>query len=140
MIKSLAHPLCVRDSGGDVKSSEGLMQKVDLAVLALVCIIFAALIPFLFGFGFNVSTSGIYAKILTSRRIASINIAAVALGPVIAASCYVIVRALIAVRHREGPPHYIEIGVRMLFCAPLGAFISLCLLSNTTSGRRELMP
>jgi hypothetical protein len=39
----------------------------------------------------------------------------------------VIIRALVAVRHREGPLHYIEIGVRVLFCAPLGAFITFLL-------------
>jgi hypothetical protein len=48
----------------------------------------------------------------------------------------VIIRALVAVRHREGPLHYIEIGVRVLFCAPLALSLLFFLLSNTTSRRR----
>ena len=98
-----------------MRRRKGLPHKVDLVVLTLLCITLGALIPFVLSNGYKVSMPG---------WLASINLGIIVLGFVFAACCYVMMRALVAVRYREGRMHYIEIGVRMLMCAPLGALLT----------------
>ncbi len=97
---------------------KGVLHKADLVLLTLLCITLGALIPFVLGNGSKASMPG---------WLSSINLGIVVLRFVIAACCYVMIRALVGVRYREGRLHYIEIGVRMLFCTPLGALITFAL-------------
>jgi hypothetical protein len=57
-----------------MRHRKGLLHKVDLVVLTLLCIIFCFLIPFVLSFGFNIPIPGMYTRMLASRSIASINL------------------------------------------------------------------